>query len=349
MYPSVAIRKWSEKTGKPYVVTPNGMLEPWALQNSAWKKKIAGALYERRCLQSASCLQANTEKELRDFRAYGLKTPIAIIPNGIELPEVGGRRPEGGGQRSEAGDQRLEVRDQKSGIRQQTTGNRPRVLLFLGRLHPKKGLANALRAWGGRHAAAGMRHEADGMRHEDEWQFVIAGWDQGGHEAELKRLCVELGLTYEEAPVSEFLTRNHEQGTKNHSSSVLFVGPAFGEQKDALLRSASAFILPSFSEGLPMSVLEAWSYRLPVLMTDHCNLPEGFAADAAIHIGTDPESIAEGLRQLFRSPPSDLRSLGENGRALVERQFTWPQVAAQMKEVYEWVLGGGEVPGCVER
>jgi poly(glycerol-phosphate) alpha-glucosyltransferase len=103
-------------------------------------------------------------------------------------------------------------------------------------------------------------------------------------------------------------------------------------------------------------------------MTDHCNLPEGFAADAALRIGTDTDSIAEGMRLLLRpptsdlrppisdlrsptsdlrSPISDLRSLGENGRQLVSDRFTWPQVAAQMKEVYEWVLGGGNKPGCV--
>jgi poly(glycerol-phosphate) alpha-glucosyltransferase len=129
--------------------------------------------------------------------------------------------------------------------------------------------------------------------------------------------------------------------------TVIFNGPAFGDAKDALLRRADAFILPSFSEGLPMAVLEAWAYGLPVLMTDQCNLPEGFANDAAIRIGTDAESIAEGMRSLLRSPTSDLRSLGRNGRLLVERQFTWPRVAAQMKEVYEWVLGGGTRPGCV--
>jgi len=78
-------------------------------------------------------------------------------------------------------------------------------------------------------------------------------------------------------------------------------------------------------------------------MTDHCNLPEGFAANAAIRIGTDVESIAEGLRILQQSTIPDLQSLGQNGRTLVEREFT----AAQMKEVYEWVLGGGPRPGRV--
>jgi poly(glycerol-phosphate) alpha-glucosyltransferase len=86
-------------------------------------------------------------------------------------------------------------------------------------------------------------------------------------------------------------------------------------------------------------------------MTDHCNLPEGFLADAALRIGTDVESIAEGMHDLLRSPSSDLRSLGDNGRTLVEERFAWPQIAAQMKEVYEWVLGGGEVPvpDCVRQ
>ena len=174
----------------------------------------------------------------------------------------------------------------------------------------------------------------------------------------MKRLCDELGLAYSDIPAAEFVdesTTEPERPTplgtsgraRRSSPTVIFVGPAFGETKDALLRRASAFILPSFSEGLPMSVLEAWSYRLPVLMTEHCNLPEGFAADAALRIGTDVESIAEGMRLLLRSPVSDLRSLGDHGRQLVSERFTWPQVAAQMKEVYGWVLGGGEKPDCV--
>ena len=300
----------------PFIVTPNGMLEPWALRNSAWKKRIAGFLYEKRMLRLSSCLQANTAKELHDIRAYGLTNPVCIVPNGVDLPDLRG--------------QSSEVSEEK------------RILLFLGRLHPKKGLVNAIRAW-----KEVLRSKSRIQNSKfSEWQFVIAGWDQGGHEAELKRICTELGLTYGEIPASEFLSENCKLKTEN--LQIVFIGPVFGQDKDHLLRSASAFILPSFSEGLPMSVLEAWSYRLPVLMTDHCNLPEGFAVDAALRISTDTESIAEGIGLLFRSPTSDLRSLGRNGRSLVESQFTWRQVAAQMKEVYEWVLGGGSKPGCLE-
>lgn len=309
MYPSVAVHRWHRRTGRPYLVTANGMLEPWTLSRSKWIKRAAALCYENRMLRSAASLQANTEKEAADFRAYGLRNPICLIPNGVALPEVSSSEP----------------------LRQRSGG--PRVLLFLGRLHPKKGLVNALRAW-----AEVMGEEARGTGREA-WQFVIAGWDQGGHGDELKALCRELGLDYSDNP----------SGNSDSASPapVIFNGPAFGKEKDALMRKAEAFILPSFSEGLPMAVLEAWAYGIPVLMTDHCNLPEGFTADAAIRIGTEVPGIAGGLRELFQGSPRDLEAMGGAGRTLVEEQFTWPKVAAQMKEVYEWMLGGGTRPGCL--
>jgi poly(glycerol-phosphate) alpha-glucosyltransferase len=163
------------------------------------------------------------------------------------------------------------------------------------------------------------------------------------------RLCDELGLAHREVAAAEFVAASQTGLVSSVSeSSVLFLGPVFGETKDRLLRMADAFILPSFSEGLPMSVLEAWAYRLPVLMTDQCNLPEGFSANAALRIGTDVASISDGMATLVRSPIADLRCLGQNGRRLVELRFTWPQVVRQVKEVYAWVLGGGKRPMCVE-
>jgi poly(glycerol-phosphate) alpha-glucosyltransferase len=353
--PSRYAHEWSRRHGRPEIIAPHGMLDPWAVRNSHWKKVLAHACYEGAHLRNASCIRALCESEAQAIRAYGLTNPICVIPNGVELPK-------------EARDQRPETRDQR------------KTLLFLGRLHPKKGLVNALRAW--KTYLQSTIHDP----RSSEWQFVVAGWDQGGHEAELKRLCGEIGVSVASVSVDRFLSDSSQDprtplgksatvidtplqatsgraaaGTPYRSTetpkhrnteipaSVIFTGPAFGETKDLLLRRADAFILPSFSEGLPMSVLEAWAYRLPVLMTEHCNLPEGFLADAALRIGTDVESIAEGMHDLLRSPASDLRSLGDNGRRLVEERFAWPQIAAQMKEVYEWILGGGVVPDCVRQ
>ena len=96
-------------------------------------------------------------------------------------------------------------------------------------------------------------------------------------------------------------------------TSIVFLGPQFGAEKDAnAYRACNAFILPSLSEGLPMTVLEAWAYGKPVLMTPECNLPEGFSAEAALRIGASPEAIADGLRKLIEM--SDPRS-SRNGRS----------------------------------
>lgn len=265
------------KKGIPVVVSPRGMLDPWAVQNSAWKKRLVEKLFARNALEKATCIHALCRSEADAVRQYGLKNPIAVLPNAVELPKLTDK-----------------------------TTHEKKTLLFLGRIHPKKGLKELIEAWN---------------QTPSDWQLKIAGWDDGGHEAGLKSIAGE---------------------------SVEFIGPQHGEAKDRLLRSVDAFILPSFSEGLPMSVLEAWSYRLPVLMTDFCNLPEGFEAEAAIRIEPDADSIAAGLKQLFSLPDSGLNDLAVNGRKLVEARFTWPKVAEQMKQVYEWCIGGGDPPECVE-
>jgi len=295
MYPSVACLVWGRRTGRPYIVCPQGMLDPWALRNSAWKKRLAAWAYENANLRGAACLHAVSEAEAQSIRAYGLRNPIAVVPNGVDLPCQ---------QVSKPAPWEADLPDGA------------KVLLYLGRLHPKKGLPNLLRAWG----LSGRGRESG------EWRLVIAGWDQGGHEAELRLLTEELGIT----------------------ETVVFAGPQFGEDKAASFRRATAFVLPSFSEGLPVAVLEAWAHGLPVVMTPQCNLPEGFAAGAAVQVDPEPASIAAGLRELFRMSDAERHAIGERGRRLVEERFSWPKIAQQMKAVYEWVLGGGPRPECVE-
>jgi poly(glycerol-phosphate) alpha-glucosyltransferase len=360
MFTSLVVYRWGQSKRRPYVVTPNGMLEPWALGNSAWKKRLAAILYERVMLRDAACLQANSEKEAADFRAYRLKNHICIIPNGIDLPvrmENETTRQHGtvsGKPIPEANKQNPVVHALKSEGR--------KVLLYVGRLHPKKGLVNLLRAWAQVQGAA-----AGGLA--GEWILAIAGWDQRGHETELKRLAGELGICF-----ADVRNRKSEAGAENRNdfqlsppceiapdfsqgggpssvirrpSSVLFLGPQFGGAKAACYANCDAFILPSVSEGLPMAILEAWACGKPVLMTPECNLPEGFAANAAIGIEPTVEGIVRGLLDLLRHPPSALRAMGANGRALVAGKFTWPKIAAEMESVYKWVLGGGSKPGCI--
>jgi poly(glycerol-phosphate) alpha-glucosyltransferase len=191
------------------------------------------------------------------------------------------------------------------------------VLLYLGRLHPKKGLTPLLLAW----KKVREEHPAQAAS----WVLAIAGWDQGGHESQLRRLGDEIGL----------------------GDAIVFPGPQFGEAREGCYRGCAAFVLPSLSEGLPMVVLEAWSHGKPVLMTPECNLPEGFNADAAIEIEPTPEAIAPGLVRMLEMSGNERLAMGGRGLALVKERFVWQKVAGQMRAVHDWMLGGGDCPESV--
>ena len=291
-YCSVASQRWNRRTGRPYIVHSEGMLESWALRNAGWKKRFAALLYEDRHLRSAACLRALCEAEAQSIRSYGMRNPICVIPNGVDLPDL----------------------SETPKLQAQSLADDRKILLYLGRLHPKKNLVNLIRAW---------KQIPDS--HRGDWVLAIAGWDQAGYERELKKLTRDYGFT----------------------DSVQFLGPLFGQDKDAAYGACHAFILPSLSEGLPITVLEAWASAKPVLMTGECNLPEGFAAGAALQIGTAPEEIAAGLKQLIEMSDDDRRAVGDRGRTLVATKFSWPRIGEQMRSVYEWILGGGTTPESV--
>lgn len=289
-YSSRVSWRWRGRTGRPEVIHPHGMMDAWALNNSSFKKKIIAAWFERRHLQEASCLRALCQAELESMRAYGLSNPVCVIPNGIDLPPAG----------ADFGTHPLLPRDRK-------------VLLYLGRLHPKKGLENLVKAW----AALSDRQG---------WILALAGWDEGGHEAHLKQLATAAGLT---------------------SADILFLGPQFGADKECLYASCDAFILPSFSEGLPMVVLEAWAHAKPVILTPMCHLPEGLAAGAAIEVQPELESLTGGLREMTALSETERRAMGGRGLNLVRRKFTWDHVVEQTRVVQEWLVHGGSQPDCV--
>ena len=189
-----------------------------------------------------------------------------------------------------------------------------KTLLYVGRLHAKKGLPNLMGAW--RRLDPELRKE---------WRLVIAGWDDGGHQLALRRLASTLRI----------------------EATVTFPGPLFGEEKKAAFHHCDGFVLPSLSEGLPIAALEAWACGKPVLMTPQCNLPEGFEAGAAMRIEPEEESIREGLAHFLAIDAAERGDMGAKGRALVLQRFSWPVIAAEMAGVYRWLAGHGARPASV--
>lgn len=143
--------------GTPLIVSPRGMLGPAALQFSRLKKKVFWNIAQGPALRTVSCLHATAPEEAEDIRAFGLRAPIAVIPNGIDVPQ-----------------ERIRKRPRPSG--------EPRTLLHLGRIHPKKGIDRLLRAWARVEPA-----------HPD-WNLRIVGPDEGGHTNSLRNLARQIQL-----------------------------------------------------------------------------------------------------------------------------------------------------------
>lgn len=279
---------WARDTRRPYIVSAHGMLDRWALKQKRFKKAVYSTLVESRNLSHASCLRALTPAEAQDYRRLGLRAPIAIVPNGVTVPE------------QMDSTEFLSLYPQLEG---------KRVILFMGRLHPKKGLIPLVEAW------LQVRRE--------QAHLVIAGPDDG-------------------------LRSTLEQMIRDGSAScsVTLAGNLSGSMKWSALASASLFALPSYSEGLSVALLEALAVGVPVLFTPQCNLPEA-AREAGWLIDAEQAQIESALREFLNTRAEQMRSMACTGRKLAARHFHWDIVADQMKAVYRW-LEGGACPNNVD-
>lgn len=293
-FSSYVSNNWKRRTNKPLIITTHGMLDKWAINSSKIKKKIAGFFYENSNLKNADCIHAGSLSELKAIRQYGLKNPVCVIPNGIDVYK---------------GEKIIPSWFNK-------LDNKKRKLLFLGRLHPKKGIMELIQAW------SELIKRKD---YKGDWELIIAGWDQLGYSHSIQKFIIENNLI----------------------ESIHFIGPQFDEEKIGTFQNVDAFILPSFSEGFPISVLEAWSFRLPVLMTKYCNIPVGFEINAALELSPNKESIKENLISLFAMDQELLKGIGNNGYNLINKEFNWEIVGKKILEVYYWLLEDSTIPDTV--
>lgn len=276
MYPATV----AERLGIPHVISPRGTLDPAALAYSKRLKQLVLLLGQDRALRQARALHATSDEEAAQFRRLGLKQPIIILPNGIDVPEP--------------------VRPQRL---------RRRTVLYLGRLHHKKGLDLLMRAW------ANLQ-----MRFPD-WELRIVGKGDEAFEAELKRDISALGL-----------------------DRVRLDGPLYGAEKAQALKTADLFVLPTRGENFGMAVAEALAAGTPVITTRgapwagleaHCC---GWWTDC----GTD--AIGAALATALALMPDELEAMGERGRVWMETAFGWRRIGQAMSECYSWLINGGAMP-----
>jgi glycosyltransferase involved in cell wall biosynthesis len=282
-YPSLAALRHQQRHGTPCLLTPHGMLDPWARERSRWKKRVVRLWFQDDLLARAVCLRATAEMEAGHFRSYGLHNPIAIVPNGVDVPSDLPPRPEG-----------------------------RRRLLFLSRIHPKKGIDLLLRAWAGVEAA------------RSDWDLVIAGPDEVGHTDDMQDLARRLGLR-----------------------RVEWLPAVHGVAKSALYRSADCFVLPTHAENFGLVVAEALAHEVPVITTRNAPWEGLLTHRCGWWINLDETLLRQTLEEATSLPRPELWAMGVHGRAWMARDFGWDGVAEKMLEVYRWVISGGDVPECV--
>ncbi|MCX5720878.1 MAG: glycosyltransferase [Nitrospirae bacterium] len=261
------------------VVSPRGMLSPWALRQNALQKRVFWRLWQAPALRHAACFHATSESEYEDIRRVGFTQPVCMIPNGIDVPMLEGM-PSGGRRR----------------------------LLFLGRIHPVKGVDILLRAW---------RAVEDRF---PEWELHVAGPGNNRYLKEMRALVAQLRL-----------------------ERVVFCGPLFAEEKLRAYREASLFVLPTHSENFGMAVAEALAAGTPVIVTKGAPWG-GLEKEGAgwwIDIGVDP--LVTCLEQALSASPERLREMGRAGHEWMRRDFSWDQIGAQFLATYRWLRDGGSI------
>lgn len=285
MAPNVYSAMAASAARKALVISPRGTFSPVALRRSAWLKRVFWTLAQGRAVRAAAALHATSEQEYRDIRARGLAQPVAVIPNGIDIPEAA------------------------------ATGAGPgalRRLLYLGRLHPIKGLEVLIQAW------------ANTAQRFPDWELSLVGPGEAAYRGKLERLAADLG-----AP------------------RVSFAGPAYGAAKGEAYCGADLYVLPSFSENFGMSVAEALAAGLPVIATTGTPWSALVAEGCGWQVEPKAEPLAAALAEAMARPPETLAAMGARGRTWMARNFSWARVAAEMEVFYLWVLQGGAPPPSV--
>jgi glycosyltransferase involved in cell wall biosynthesis len=277
---------WAAQAAKtPLIVSPRGTLGEAPLSYSRIRKQVFWRLLQGPVVRRAACLHATCEAEYEEIRRFGLKQPVVVVPNGVDTPPVPPRRIGRPGRRR---------------------------LLYLSRLHRKKGLEILLYAW----SRLAERH--------GDWELRIVGPGEADYVQDVKRLAAELGV-----------------------SNVSFAGPRYGPEKLAEYAEADLYVLPSFNENFGIAVAEALAMETPVVTTTGTPWSQVEANGCGWWVEPEIDALTNALDNALSRSPRDLSAMGRRGRSWMRQAYAWDRVASMMEGAYQWVLHAGAPPASI--
>ena len=263
-------QKVAQKLGIKVIVSPHGMLEPWIIARNPIKKRIALHLYQKKAIKQSIVLHATAPMEATNIKALGFNNRICIIPNGIDSNEV------------------KEIK----------TNYGTRKMVFLSRIHRKKGIEILLDAW----------RKCD----TQSWTLEIAGSGDAVYTSNLIESAQDL-------------------------NNVHFVGPKYGEDKWHFLRSADVLVLPTYSENFGIVIAEALAVGVPVLTTTGTPWEDLESEQCGWWIDLSTTNLKSTLSGVFSTPIDILAFMGNNGKNLVQEKYDIKEVGKKMTELYKTV------------
>ena len=274
----------AKTSGAKLVVSTRGMLEPWCLSHHRIRKTVAWYLYQSRDLKTAAALHATSPAEVATIRNLGFTQPALQLPNGVTPPDS------------------IPTPLQRSSSKR---------LVFIGRIHPVKGLAHLLQAWNEVRPAG--------------WTLDLFGPVENGHDREINELI----------------------STHKLQESVSLKGALSNNDKWVELSSASAFVLPSFTENFGIVVAEALLAGTPVLTTTGTPWQDMTKHGCGWWETPDVKGMSSGLKNLMACSDQALIEMGERGRQWMQEDFLWDRIGRNMLKSYEWLLTNDAQPDCI--
>ena len=264
----------------PYIMTPHGMLDPWALAYKAWKKRIYYTCFEKRLLENASAIHVLSASEQAQVTKLGFKR-TALIANGVHQRDF------------------EKLPDPDLFYKHFPHLKNKKLILFLGRIDPKKGLDLLALAFAHVHKSHPNTH------------LVIAGPDSINFTLTVQRYFAEV----------------------NCLDFVTFTGMLSGPLKYAALAAADLYVSPSYSEGFSMSVLEGMAAKLPCVITENCNFPEAQQAQAAYVVPTNSKAIGDALLTCLNNCKFSTE-MSDRAQSFIFQNYTWEKSAHKLAEIY---------------
>ena len=269
----------------PYLISPRGMLEPWSLSQNRTKKKLALILYQSNVIKRSRCIHATSQSEAENIRRLGYDNPIAVIPNSLDLNKF-----------------------------TFSSSKRSNKVLFLSRIHPKKGIEVLI--------AALSMIEVSILQG---WKFEIVGNGDETYIKALNRLIVEKYLT----------------------GIVEIKGPIFGSEKVLKYQEAKFFVLPSYSENFGVVVAESLACGTPVITTKGTPWKDLELFNCGWWINNDVCSLRDTILHAMLMSDDDIAEMGANGRNLVSQKFCPSIISEKMVKLYEWMISDNCKPDFI--